>query len=331
MTPEEIRKQLLGTAGVEEEDTDSLFAKAGVCFDGKNYVDAFTLAKQAADRGHAAACNLTGLCYAKGLGVQSNPVVAKELFERSAQAGYTRAMRNFALAAMDKSFGPPDHALAIQYLFKADAEGDPIAPGILAQLYLDGKAVTKDPTKAVQLLLRGMERGDDNAHYTYATCLKNGDGVEKNLQKALESATSLRARGFAKSDDLVASIEAELSGKLHVDTNRTSDCTDQRVGTKRTNRAANEANTIIKRLIIALALALTLGPIGLIYVSWKRSIAVAAILWALWWWQPQLWLLWWSGLSIAAVVLFGVGRSRSGEDDLGFRSKTYQRQQRRNG
>jgi len=245
-------------------------------------------------------------------------------------------MRNLALTAINKEHGPPDYASAVDYLHKADEAGDFVAPGLLGWMYLNGKGVQKDAAKGVELLRRGMERDDQAALFRYASCLKDGVGVEKNLEEALRCAKSLQGRetphhiqGSLNAEALVKEIEAAIAGKPVG--KEASDRTAQRVGTKRTNHAANEANTIIKRLVIALALALTLGPIGLIYVSWKRSIAVAAILWALWWWQPQLWLLWWSGLSIAAVVLFGVGRSRSVEDDLGFRSKTYQRQQRRNG
>jgi hypothetical protein len=88
----------------------------------------------------------------------------------------------------------------------------------------------------------------------------------------------------------------------------------------------NKANPVFKRLAIAIALALVFGPVGLIYISWKRSGLLTLIFLVFWTWQPQLFFVWWSGFSVAAVVLFGVGQPGTSAPDVGFRSKSYRRQ-----
>lgn len=213
MTPEEIRKQMMGSAGLKEEDAESLYAKADSNFSNKNYSEAFALAKRAADQGHAAACSLAGLCYEHGLGVEKDLASAKAHFGRAAEAGLPRGMRNFALTAINDAYGAPNYEVAISFLSRADEAGDFKAPGILGWLYLNGMGVEKDPTKAVALLKKGIDRGDDGALYSYAKCLKEGSGVAKNLQEALKHAHALRDKGFEDSAELATEIEAEIAGR----------------------------------------------------------------------------------------------------------------------
>jgi TPR repeat protein len=77
MTPEEIRKQMMGSAGVREEDADALYKKANAAMDSRDYKTAFKLGKRAADLGNLQAARLTGICFIDGLGVQRNPTSAR--------------------------------------------------------------------------------------------------------------------------------------------------------------------------------------------------------------------------------------------------------------
>jgi len=90
--------------------------------------------------------------------------------------------------------------------------------------------------------------------------------------------------------------------------------------------SGQRANPVFRRLAIAIALALVFGPVGLIYISWKKSVLLTLIFWGFWTWQPQLFFVWWSGFSVAAVVLLGVGQPATSAPDVGFRSKLYHRQ-----
>jgi hypothetical protein len=237
--------------------------KADSSFSNKNYSEAFSLAKRAADQGHAAACSLLGLCYEHGLGVEKNLASAKAHFERAAEAGLPRGMRNFALTAINDAFGVPNYEVAVIFLNRANEAGDFKAPGILGWLYLNGMGVEKDPTKAVAFLRKGIDRGDDGALYSYAKCLKEGSGVDKNLQEALKHAHALRDKGFEDSAELAAEIEAEIAGQPAT----RSDAALPRPAAEPSPKQSGS-----KSMAIAVVLAFLFGPLGVFYVSWKRAL-----------------------------------------------------------
>lgn len=215
MTPEEIRKQIMGSAYLEEEEAESLYVKAEACFSNKNYSEALMLAEKAADQGHAAACNLVGWCYGDGLGTKKNYDIAQKHFELAAKAGFPRGMRNYAITLINNDYGRPNYELAIKYLCQADDAGEAKAPAIMGCLYLDGKGIEKNPSKGVQLLKKSIDRGSDYARYHFAICLKNGDGIAKDLDEALKNARALQEKKYEGADDLVAELESEIANKTN--------------------------------------------------------------------------------------------------------------------
>ncbi len=257
---------MMGSAGVKEEDADSLYTKADACFKNQSYQEAFALSKRAADQGHATACSLVGVCYEHGLGVEKNLVSAKTHFERAAKGGLPRGMRNFALTAIKEEYGAPDYALALHYLNKADAAADFRAPGILSWMYLNGKGVEKDLIKAIDLLRRGIERDDHDALFSYASCLRDGIGVEKNLEEALKHAKSLQEKGVVDAEALVKEIEAAIAGKP-----LSSGAAQPQ---HQAPKAGAQKQAKSKSMLLAIVLAVFFGPFGLFYVSWKRALVM---------------------------------------------------------
>lgn len=302
MTPEEIRKQMMGSAGVKEEDAESLYAKADSSFSNKNYSEAFALAQRAAGQGHAAACNFVGVCYANGFGVEKSLPHAKVWFERAAKGGLPRGIRNFALAVMDESCGPPDYATAAKLLNEADEAGDRRAPGILARLYLEGREVEKDLTKAVDLLKKGIDRGDEVALFDCSICYRDGVAVEKDLQKALSLAKLSREKGYEPAGNLAAEIEAEIQGKPLAKASASEPPEPASVNAKPSRK---------KSMPLALVLAFFFGPFGLFYVSWKRALFMLLLFIVGVFLIPKnefVVLLLWLVVPILSIIAGGVGR-----------------------
>lgn len=268
MTPEDIRKQMMGSAGVKEEDADSLYTKADARYKNQNYQEAFALAKRAADQGHAAACNLVGLCYANGSGVAKNLTQAKSFFERSAQGGFPRGIKNLALTALDESCGPPDYAAAVKLLNEAEEAGERKSPAILARLYLEGRGVTKDLAKALDLLKKGIERGDEVALFHCAKCYRDGVGVGKDLQEALSLANQSREKGYQPAAILATEIEQEIQGMPPAQAS---------VSNPQMPASININEPRRKSMPLAVVLAFIFGPFGLFYVSWKRALVMLLV------------------------------------------------------
>ena len=305
MTLEEIRKQMMGSAGVKEEDADALFEKADALYKNKEYSQAFSLAKRAADLGHAAACNLAGLCYANGFGVEVNLPQAKAFFQRSAKGGFPRGIKNFAMTAMDEACGPPDYAAAVKLLNQADEAGDSKAPGILALLYLEGRGVEKDLAKAVDLLNKGIDRGDEVALFNCSLCYRDGVALEKDLQKALSLAKLSRDKGYDPAENLAAEIEAEIQGKPLANPSAPKPQEPVCVNAKPTRKQS---------MLLALVLAFFFGPFGLFYVSWKRALGMLLLFIICVSLIPNngfVVLLLWLVVPILSIILLGVGKRQS--------------------
>jgi len=121
-----------------------------------------------------------------------------------------------------------------------------------------------------------MERDDQAALFRYASCLKDGVGVEKNLKEALRCAKSLQGRetshyirGSFNAEVLVKEIEAAIAGKP----------VGKEAALAQKPAPVSSAPKLPrnKSMLLALALAFFFGPFGLIYVSWKRALVMLLV------------------------------------------------------
>src|SRR5436190_248752 len=70
-------------------------------------------------------------------------------------------------------------------LLKQLAESDDYAQFNLANSYYNGEGTEKNLEKAFYWYQKAAENGNNNAMYNLARCYKNREGTEKNLEKAL--------------------------------------------------------------------------------------------------------------------------------------------------
>ena len=95
-----------------------------------------------------AMCNM-GVLYEYGHGVEKSYEKAAEWFSRSAEAGYSRGRTNYACLLRDGNGVEKDPEKAIYWF---EQSGSPRAKRLLAQMYLSGNDVKKDVPKAKELL-----------------------------------------------------------------------------------------------------------------------------------------------------------------------------------
>ena len=107
----------------------------------ENDSEAFEWYRRAAEAGDAAGIYGLGIMYAKGEGVERDPVEAGRLIRRAAEMDHLMAMRVYAYALEDGSLGfASDHA--------AQA-GDPVAMHRLRDAYTEGQlGLPVDPEQA---------------------------------------------------------------------------------------------------------------------------------------------------------------------------------------
>lgn len=256
MNKEDIRKQMILSAGSPSDDPNDLFTRASKAFGDEAFSDALALAMAAAEKGHNEAYLLAGKCFLKGLGTEQDTSKAVSSFEIAAAGGHAEAKMMLASLCLSGDAPSVSHEKAAQFAedaAQADVAG---SHALLGQIYMEGRGVNKDAHKAADLFHKAIEKGDVNGILATATLYAKGLGVSKDLNKAYELAKDAQNRGHQAAQELVAEIRDELWGKP--------------------NRSTP------KSLVLAMVLAFLLGPIGLFYLDAPRALfAMAAFLLAI--------------------------------------------------
>lgn len=122
---------------------------AGIAAYGKNdYPTAFKELFPDARAGDAKAQYYLGLLYARGRGIEKDPVIAATWFRKSAEQGNAEAQFDLGHLYRRGNGVPQDDTIAADWWRKAAENGQPFAQSSLAGMYLDGKGVKRDLVQA---------------------------------------------------------------------------------------------------------------------------------------------------------------------------------------
>lgn len=128
----------------------------------------------------AEAGNSTAMCNLGVLLSSSSPERSIEWFERAADAGSLRALKNLAASYSTGSGVPLDKAKAAEYYGKAADLGDADSMCVLASMLRNGDGVPMDKAKAAELYRKAADLGDSEAQYDLAFMLDSGEGVPQD-------------------------------------------------------------------------------------------------------------------------------------------------------
>lgn len=135
-----------------------------------------------------------------GDGVAKNDELAFYWSKLAAEGGDSMAQNNLA-NKYSRGVGTVFNGKkAIEWYRKSCAQGQPEAMGNLAFCYLCGQCIERNPTEAIRLINESIARGEDNGrnYYNLATCYENGDGVEADIEKAVELYRKSGELGYKK-------------------------------------------------------------------------------------------------------------------------------------
>lgn len=105
-----------------------------------------------------------------------------------------------------------DDGVAVDYFQKAAAAHNPDAMDNLGNCYKNGNGVDKDVEKAVEWYRKSAECGWLSGVYHYATCLRKGEGVEKDEKEALRWYMKAGASGHGRSLNMLGSCAEKGHG-----------------------------------------------------------------------------------------------------------------------
>ena len=156
--------------------------------------------EKAAEQGYADAMNDLGKQYYGGNdAVEANQEKAFEWFKRGAEAGSADAMESLGLAYLYGIGTVPDTEAAKKWLSNAADKGIASAKCALGTRYFEGDFGEKDVSKAIEWWEKAAKHedgGDSTAMLNLGKTYRDGDdGVEKNLDKAVEWLTKASDAG----------------------------------------------------------------------------------------------------------------------------------------
>lgn len=132
------------------------------------------------DDGFTAAGYQLGKVWRDGLLDRRDMDLAKEWFQKSAQAG--NRYSQYALGKLLQSEG--NSAEAAAWYEKATVQGDQYAQYRLGKILLQGEGISKDTAKAVEYLSASAEQGNQYAQYILGKLYLTGKEVEQNREEA---------------------------------------------------------------------------------------------------------------------------------------------------
>ena len=150
----------------------------------KDNQKAFKWYRKAADQGYADAQNGLGYIYQIGLGVTRDYQEAIKWYRKAAEQGHANAQYNLG-RMYDYRWGvTQDYQEAIKWYRKAVEQGNTNAQTRLGYMYKCGLGVAKDGQEAIKWFRKAAEQGDVGAQYALGETYRNGQGVTKDYEEA---------------------------------------------------------------------------------------------------------------------------------------------------
>ena len=221
--PKDYYKAFIWFQKSAENDYSAAYYQLGRCYYNgfgveKDVDSAFKWHKKAAENNFPASQYALSLMYKNGEGCEENLVSAYYWIERAAENDYEDAYYIVGRSYLEGIYLEPDYKKAFHYLSKGYLALDTNCIESLAEMYLKGLYVKKDVYTALELYNKAIEFGDKSIYFKIGKVYEeqglinqaisayeegheegnlkctqrlgimyyNGDGVEKDLEKAIE-------------------------------------------------------------------------------------------------------------------------------------------------
>lgn len=185
-----------GNAGIANafDEGGAIYAQA----DQPDYLQARSWFERAAQGGSPDGYADLGRLYAKGLGVNKDPVIALNLFNQAASRGSPDGMYRVGLAYFDGLGVPKNPTTACEWFLRAAAAGKhPYAEGQAGVCYYNGTGVAENHETAFNLFALAGQGGLVDGEVAVADMLDRGDGHNQDSTYAVMWYEAAAAQGDA--------------------------------------------------------------------------------------------------------------------------------------
>ncbi len=182
----------------EEGVSDAQVALALMYFSGelvvRDYAKAFELFKKAADQNHPEAQYYLAFMYENEFYVKRDIEKSRQLYKKASSNGFKRAneglkrleMRKNSTIGVEEKKKNQNTKTKFEECYELANKGDVNAINSLAEMYYDGNGVDKNYEKAIEWYSKAAEQGFAPAQHSMGWMYEKGYGVDKNYEKAVE-------------------------------------------------------------------------------------------------------------------------------------------------
>ncbi len=142
---------------------------------------------KSAEQGNPDAITTMGFFYSQGIVLEKDEAKAIEWFRKGAEAGSPKSQMNLGLMLRQAKTIPLDNTESLKWLETAASSDDPDAVRTYGQvLFLGDSLIMPDRKKAFPFVLKSAEAGDAHSQNMVGVAYRDGDGTDKENEKAKE-------------------------------------------------------------------------------------------------------------------------------------------------
>ncbi len=151
----------------------------------RDYAEAMTWFRKAAEQGNGRAENAIGFLYDKGWGVPQDYAQAMRWYRMAADHGYSSAVRNVGILYKNGWGVPQDYAEAMRWFRKAADQGNAEAMNSIGVLFEYGLGVPQDYAQAMSWYRKAADQGNLTAETNIGLLYERGRGVPRDYAEAM--------------------------------------------------------------------------------------------------------------------------------------------------
>jgi len=188
----------------------------------RNYNEAVSWYRKAAEKGLAAAQNDLGFCYQAGQGVPRNHTEAVKWYRKAAGQGFAAAQNNLGVCYRDGTGVTKDLKQAVQWFRFGAEQGLAAAQNNLGVRYYKGEGITTNFTEAVNWYRKASEQRLPDAFVNLGICYVDGRGVPRDKIKAYIYFDAAAAQGDTYAPQIRQFLEKQMTPREIAEAQRRS-------------------------------------------------------------------------------------------------------------
>jgi len=197
------------TSKCVEENGDDLYDKGEAAWDLRDFDEAISLYRKAAEKGHVKAQFSLGRCYEIGM-LKQDYAKAAEWYKKAAEQNYIEAQFKLGLFYYQGKGVKQNYAKAVEWLRKAAEQNYAHAQYLMGSCYYLNQGVSGDEAKAAEWYRKAAEQGNVLAQSVLGECYRDGSGVQQDYDLAASWFRKAAEQGDSDAREMLDALNSRI-------------------------------------------------------------------------------------------------------------------------